>query len=265
MTDQIQVTVEAGVMTLTFNRPEKKNALTDAMYGVLADSLARAETDPAVRAVLFRSSSEAFSAGNDMGDFAAQNASGDTSRDPAARPAGERNVTRFLKALARAEKPLVAAVRGLGVGVGTTMLLHCDLVFVSPEARLTTPFVGLALVPEAASSLLLPQRIGHVRAYAMFALGEALGGEEAERLGVAYRCLPSDEVEAAALAAAQALAKRPIGALKITKRLMRDAARIAELMDIEGGYFGAQLQTAEAAEAFAAFFQKRPADFSKLG
>ncbi|NBB14481.1 enoyl-CoA hydratase, partial [Caulobacter sp. SLTY] len=161
--------------------------------------------------------------------------------------------------------PLVAAVQGRAVGIGTTMLLHCDLVFVAPEAKLTTPFVGLALVPEAASSLLLPQRIGHARAYAMFALGEAMGGEEAERLGVAYRCLPKDEVEAAAKAAAVALTKRPIGALKVTKRLMRDAARISELMDIEGRYFGERLQTAEAAEAFAAFFQKRPADFSKVG
>lgn len=260
MTDHILTQVEDGVMTLTFNRPDKKNAITDAMYKALADGLDRAESDPAIRCVLFTSSSEAFTAGNDLMDFAAQNASGETSRE-----SGERNVTRFLKGLARAEKPLVAAVRGLGVGVGTTMLLHCDLVFVAPEARLTTPFVGLALVPEAASSWLLPQRIGHARAYAMFALGEALGGEEAERIGVAYRCLPAGEVEAAAKAAAVALTKRPIGALKVTKRLMRDAAKIADLMDLEGRYFGERLQTAEAAEAFAAFFEKRPADFSKVG
>lgn len=260
MTDHILSKLEDGVLTLTFNRPDKKNAITDAMYGVLADGLAQAEADPAIRCVLFTSSSEAFTAGNDLMDFAAQNASGDTSRE-----GGERNVTRFLKGLARAEKPLVAAVRGLGVGVGTTMLLHCDLVFVAPEAKLTTPFVGLALVPEAASSWLLPQRIGHARAYAMFALGEALGGEEAERIGVAYKCLPAGEVEAAARAAAVALTKRPIGALKVTKRLMRDAARIAELMDVEGRYFGERLQTAEAKEAFAAFFEKRPADFSKVG
>lgn len=265
MTDHVLSKVEDGVLTLTFNRPDKKNAITDAMYKVLADGLEQAEADPAIRCVLFNSSSEAFTAGNDLMDFAAQNASGDTSRDAGARPAGERNVTRFLKGLARAEKPLVAAVRGLGVGVGTTMLLHCDLVFVSPEAKLTTPFVGLALVPEAASSLLLPQRIGHGRAYAMFALGEALGGEEAERIGVAYKCLPADQVEAAARAAAAALTKRPIGALKVTKRLMRDAAKIADLMDVEGRYFGERLQTAEAKEAFSAFFEKRPADFSKVG
>jgi enoyl-CoA hydratase/carnithine racemase len=265
MTDHVLSKVEDGVLTLTFNRPDKKNAITDAMYKVLADGLDQAEADPAIRCVLFNSSSEAFTAGNDLMDFAAQNASGDTSRDGGERAAGERNVTRFLKGLARAEKPLVAAVRGLGVGVGTTMLLHCDLVFVAPEAKLTTPFVGLALVPEAASSWLLPQRIGHARAYAMFALGEALGGEEAERIGVAYRCLPAGEVEGAARAAAVALTKRPIGALKVTKRLMRDAGKIAELMDLEGRYFGERLQTAEAAEAFAAFFEKRPADFSKVG
>lgn len=265
MSDHILAEIEAGVMTLTFNRPDKKNALTDGMYGVLADSMAQAEADPAIRAVLFKSSSPAFSAGNDVSDFAAQNSSGDTSRDAGERPAGERNVTRFLKALARAEKPLVAAVQGLAVGVGTTMLLHCDLVYVAPEAKLTTPFVGLALVPEAASSWLLPARIGHARAYAMFALGEAMMGEEAVTTGIANKCLPTDEVVAAALAAAQALAKRPIGALKVTKRLMRDADKIAALMDIEGRYFGERLQSAEAAEAFAAFFQKRPADFSKVG
>jgi enoyl-CoA hydratase/carnithine racemase len=124
VTDAILVSQDQGVLTLSFNRPDKKNAITDAMNGVLADSLIRAEADPAVRVVLFRSENEAFTAGNDLADFAAQNASGDTSRAMAQ----ERNVTRFLKALARAEKPLVAAVKGVAVGVGTTMLLHCDLV-----------------------------------------------------------------------------------------------------------------------------------------
>jgi len=260
VTDAILVSQDQGVLTLSFNRPDKKNAITDAMYGVLADSLIRAESDPAVRVVLFRSENEAFTAGNDLADFAAQNASGDTSRAMAQ----ERNVTRFLKALARAEKPLVAAVKGVAVGVGTTMLLHCDLVYVASDARLSTPFVNLALVPEAASSWLMPARIGHARAYAMFALGEVVSGEEAARIGLANRALPAAGVDEAALSAARQICTKPMGALKITKRLMRDADRIAGLMDLEGQHFGDQLKTAEAAEAFAAFAQRRAPDFSKV-
>lgn len=259
MTDHVTVAQADGVLTLTFNRADKKNAITDAMYGVLADSLLQAERDPAVRVVLFQAEGDAFTAGNDLMDFAAQNANGDTGRST-----GERNVTRFLKALAHAQKPLVAAVTGLAVGVGTTMLLHCDLVYIAKDAKLTTPFVNLALVPEAASSWLLPARIGHARAYAMFALGEAVTGEEAAAIGLANKALPRDEVRAAALAAAKVLVQRPAGALKITKSLMRDADRIAALMDLEGGHFGARLKTAEAAEAFAAFMERRPADFTKV-
>jgi enoyl-CoA hydratase/carnithine racemase len=165
MTDHVKVAVDAGVMTITLARPDKKNALSNAMYGVLADSLERAETDPAVRVVVFQADGDSFSAGNDLQDFAAQATGAFT---------GERHVMRFLKNLAKATRPLVAAVQGQAVGVGTTMLLHCDLVFTSPDAKLTVPFVNLALVPEAASSLLLPARIGHARAYAMFALGEAV-------------------------------------------------------------------------------------------
>ncbi len=260
MTDHVLVAVQDGVMTLTFNRPDKKNAITDSMYGVLADSLTAAETDPAVRVVLFNSNGDSFTAGNDLMDFAAANAS------QGGAPIGdERNVGRFLKCLARAKKPLVAAVRGQAVGVGTTMLLHCDLVYVADTARLTVPFVNLALVPEAASSLTLPSRIGHARAYAMFALGEALDGKKAEAWGVANEALPEDEVDGRALHAAQALAKRPLGALTITKGLMRDAEQLAARMDEEGALFAQRLKTPEAAEAFAAFMQRRPADFSKVG
>lgn len=260
MTDQVLVAVQDGVMTLTFNRPDKKNAITDAMYGVLADGLTRAETDPAIRVVLFNSVGDSFTSGNDLSDFAAANAG---TADGGI--GGERNVSRFLKCLARAEKPLVAAVRGLGVGVGATMLLHCDLVFIADTAKLTVPFVNLALVPEAASSLTLPSRIGHARAYAMFALGEAVDGRKAEAWGIANESLPEDQVDARALHAAQTLAKRPLGALTITKSLMRDAEQLATRMDEEGAHFAARLKTPEAAEAFAAFMQRRPADFSKLG
>ncbi len=256
MTDHVQVAIDAGVMTITLARPDKKNALSNAMYGVLADSLERAETDPAVRVVVFQADGDSFSSGNDLQDFAAQATGAFT---------GERHVMRFLKNLAKANRPLVAAVQGQAVGVGTTMLLHCDLVFTSPDAKLTVPFVNLALVPEAASSLLLPARIGHVRAYAMFALGEAVDGTTAVAWGLANACVPLDELRARARAAADQLVKRPIGALTVTKSLMRDAGAIAALMDKEGELFAARLQTAEAREAFMAFAERRAPDFSKVG
>jgi enoyl-CoA hydratase/carnithine racemase len=255
MTEYVKVEVDAGVMTITLARPDKKNALSNAMYGVLADSLERADSDPSVRVVVFQADGDSFSSGNDLQDFAAQATGAFT---------GERHVMRFLKNLAKATRPLVAAVQGQAVGVGTTMLLHCDLVFTSPDAKLTVPFVNLALVPEAASSLLLPARIGHARAYAMFALGEAVSGETAAAWGIANDCVPLDELRAKARAAADQLAKRPLGALTATKGLMRDAETIAALMDREGELFGQRLQTAEAREAFMAFAERRAPDFSKV-
>lgn len=255
MNDHIQIALVDGVLVLTLNRPAKKNALTGVMYGVLADALEAAETDADIRAVLFQGAGDCFTAGNDLGDFAAVAAGGE----------GPTDTFRFLAALARAEKPYVAAVHGLAVGIGVTMLLHCDLVYVAEDARLTTPFVNLALSPEAASSLLLTQRIGHVRAYAMFALGEALDGRAAVQLGLANAAAPAAEVGAMALAAAKVLAAKPAGALKTTKTLMRDAETVLSVMEREGVEFARRLRTAEAAEAFAAFAQRRAPDFTRLG
>jgi enoyl-CoA hydratase/carnithine racemase len=156
------------------------------------------------------------------------------------------------------------SVPGLAIGVGTTMLLHCDLVFMAEGAKLSTPFVNLALVPEAASSLLLPARIGHARAFAMFALGEAVSAADALSLGLANKVLPKDEVLPAAREAARTLATRPLGAIVATKRLMRDTQRILDRMAEEGALFAQRLQTKEAREAFSAFAERRQPDFTKL-
>ena len=256
MTDPILCTTSDGVLNIHFNRPEKKNALTNAMYGAWADAMEAAAHDPGVRAILFTAAGDAFTSGNDIMDFA-QVATGALTQ-------ADMQVGRVLKALAYAEKPLVAAVTGVAVGIGATMLLHCDLVYCADEAKISTPFVSLALAPEAASSLLLPQAIGAKRAYAMFALGEALTGKEAEAFGLVTRSLPRDQVEAAAREAAQRLVRLPAGALKQTKLLMRDAQAIAALMDREGQVFNQQLLSGEAKEAFSAFFERRAPDFIKV-
>ena len=257
MSDHLKTSFDEGVLTLTFARPEKKNALTNAMYGAWADAMEAAAADKAVRAILFTAEGDAFTSGNDIMDFA-QFAAG-------AVPFGEMQVARVLKALAYAEKPLVAAVNGLAVGVGTTMLLHCDVVIVAEDAKLSTPFVNLALVPEAASSLLLPQQVGTKRAYAMFALGEAISGRQAADLGLATAAVPKEAVAKAALQAAQHLARQPAAALAATKQLMRDAAAIAALMDKEGQLVTQQLLSAEAREAFSAFLERRPPNFAAVG
>jgi enoyl-CoA hydratase/carnithine racemase len=200
MTDHVRTEIADCVMTLTLQRPEKKNALTGAMYDALSDSLKEAEADASVRVVLFRSEGDSFTAGNDLSDFASQ-ARGESAVDSPAH--------RFIET-GNAGKPLVAAVQGNAVGVGTTMLLHCDLVYLADNARLITPFVNLALVPEAASSWLLPLRIGHARAYAMFALGEPMEASAALACGLANAVVPRSELHKKAHDAALVLTKRPV-------------------------------------------------------
>jgi len=251
MTEYVKTEVSEGIMTLTLSRADKKNALSNAMYSALSDGLERAEKDASVRVVLFQGDGDSFTAGNDLADFSAQ----DT---------GEPQAHRFISNLGKTTCPLVAAVQGNAVGVGTTMLLHCDLVFLTDTAKLMTPFVNLALVPEAASSWLLPARIGHVRAYAMFALGEPLDAASALACGLANAVVPVAELRAKARAAAEALTKRPAGSLNQTKALMRDMDRIAAQISREGALFRERLQTGEAREAFAAFAERRKPDFSKV-
>ncbi|UPK35221.1 enoyl-CoA hydratase [Bradyrhizobium sp. 186] len=255
MTEHVRIENNGGILTLTLARPDKKNALTDAMYGKLADTIESAEFDPSARVLLIRGEGDMFTAGNDVGEFAAV---------AAGKSEGSRNVVRFIQALARCTRPLVAAVQGRAVGVGTTMLLHCDLVVLADNAQLSTPFVSLALVPEAASSLLMPARIGHARAYEMFALGETVPAKAALEWGLANRVVPLDKLDAEALALAQRLARQPAGALTATKRLMRNGEALVAQMNAEGEQFAQRLRTAEAREAFTAFAERRPPDFTKV-
>jgi enoyl-CoA hydratase/carnithine racemase len=176
----------------------------------------------------------------------------------------ERHVSRFVDAIARSTKPLVAAVQGRAVGIGTTMLLHCDFVVLAEDAQLSTPFVNLALVPEAASTLLMPLRVGYARAYEMFALGETMNAPTALQLGVANRVVPLGKLHAEAATVAARLAKLPAGSLAATKRLMRNAELLSAQIDAESRIFAERLKTAEAREAFTAFAEKRPPDFTKV-
>lgn len=254
MTDHIGVTQADGVLTLVMNRPDKKNALTDAMYGALADAIIAADTDATVRVLVIRGAGDMFTAGNDIAAFAA------------AKPGeGLRNVGRFLHALAQLDKPLVAAVQGRAVGVGMTMLLHCDHVILADDAVLSTPFVNLGLVPEAASSLLLPARIGHQRAFSMLALGDAIDARTALAWGLANGVVPVAELMGAVEAVAKRIAGQPLGAIRATKRLMRDSAAVMAQMDVEFTAFLERLQSPEAKEAFAAFAERRAPDFTQFG
>jgi enoyl-CoA hydratase/carnithine racemase len=255
MTEHIKIEHRDHILTLTFARPDKKNALTNAMYGVLADAIIAAETDHATRVIVLRGEGDMFTAGNDVGEFAMM-ATGAFK--------GERHVSRFLEAIARSTQPMVAAVHGRAVGIGTTMLLHCDFVVLAEDAQLSTPFVNLALVPEAASTLLMPLRVGYARAYEMFALGEAMDAKSALQFGIANRVVPLARLHAEAASVAARLAKLPAGSLAATKRLMRNAEVLSAQIGAETQIFAERLTTAEAREAFTAFAEKRPPDFTRL-
>lgn len=255
MTTEIRAELADGILTLTMARPDKKNALTNEMYGTLADAIERAERDSAVRVLLIQGDGDMFTAGNDVGEFAAI---------AAGKGPSERHVHRFLHALAKSTVPVVAAVQGKAVGVGTTMLLHCDYVLLAQDAQLITPFVNLALVPEAASSYLLPLRIGHARAFEMFAMGDPLDAQTALAWGIANKVCANDKLRDDALAVAKRIAAKPAGSLSAMKTLMRQAEMLVAQMDTESAKFQERLTSAEAREAFSAFAEKRKPDFSKL-
>jgi enoyl-CoA hydratase/carnithine racemase len=244
-----------GVATIEIARPEKKNALTQVMYQAMADAIVAADADPAVRAVLITGQPGIFTSGNDLEDFMQRPPQGMDSP-----------VFRFMAALEACEKPVVAAVTGAAVGIGTTLLLHCDLVYVSDEARLAMPFVSLGLVPEYASSLLIPQLIGHAKAAELLLLGEPFNGERAVEMGIANAVLPAAEVVNHARRMAERFNALPPGAVRESKALMRRAqsALVEETVAVEADVFGKRLRSPEAMEAFQAFFQKRKPDFSKF-
>ena len=250
----IKTGVVNGVATIEIARPEKKNALTRAMYIAMADALDAAVADASVRAVLITGQPGIFTSGNDIDDFTK-------------RPAGtESPAIVFMKALLACDKPVVAAVTGAAIGIGTTMLLHCDFVYVSDEARLAMPFVSLGLVPEFASSLVVPLLMGHARAAEKLLLGDPFTGADAVDCGIANAVLPAAEVAPHARRVAERFNALPPGAVRDTKRLLRRArsAAVLETIDTESTTFAARLQSPEAKEAFSAFFQKRKPDFSRF-
>ena len=244
---------EQGVLTLTLNRLEKKNALTADMYASLADALTHAQSNPDVRVVLLQGHETVFSAGNDIADFLQQ---------PPAN--SDSPVSRFLHGIAVFPKPLLASVCGPAVGVGTTMLFHCDLVYAGDNAAFSMPFVNLGLCPEAASSLLAVKLMGYQRAAEALLMGEPFLAETALELGLINRVLPPTEVNAYAQHQAQKLARKPLSSLMQTKRLMKShlSADVLKQMQEEATVFARMLKEPAAVEAFSAFMEKRQPSFS---
>ena len=254
MSDVLQQ-VESGVMTLTLNRLDKKNSFTAAMYAELAEALRGAADDAAVRVVLFQGHETIFSAGNDIGDFL---------NKPPSTP--DSPVFRFLNAIATFPKPLLAAVCGPAVGIGTTMMLHCDLVYAGDNAMFSMPFVNLGLCPEAASSLLVPRLMGYQRAAEVLLMGDPFMAEAALEVGLVNRVVPPTEANALAQQQARRLATKPLSSVIETKRLLKASTTpaVLERMREEGAIFGRMLQEPAAKEAFSAFLDKRKPDFSSL-
>ncbi|MBU6259376.1 MAG: enoyl-CoA hydratase [Burkholderiales bacterium] len=255
----IRTGVVDGVATIEIARPEKKNALTVAMYEAMEQALIAAREDAAVRAVLIAGQPGVFTSGNDIEDFM-QRAPGQGS------DAMDSPVFRFMRALLDCDKPVVAAVTGAAIGIGTTLLLHCDFVYVSDEARLAMPFVALGLVPEFGSSLLVPQLMGGRRAAEKLLLGDPFTPEQAVECGIANAVLPAGEVLAHARRVAERFNHLPPGAVREAKQLLRAPQQQALRAQIaaEGAIFARRLRSPEATEAFQAFFQKRKPDFSKF-
>ncbi|MGY8684745.1 enoyl-CoA hydratase [Bradyrhizobium sp. UFLA05-153] len=251
----INTEISGGILRVELNRPAQKNALTAGMYTSLAGIFGEADKDEAVRVVLWHGAGDAFCAGNDIADFLKN------------RPGpGESPQSALINAFIGFEKPIVAAVQGAAVGGGTTMLAHCDFVYAGESAKFKLPFIDLALVPEFASSFSIPARVGHLRAAEMFLFGDPFTAERAAELGLVTRVLPDRDLLATATATAQKLAAKPAGALRASKRLIKqawvDQLRVAA--KFESREFSERLHSAEASEALTAFREKRPPNFTNL-
>lgn len=254
MSSKVLVSQADGVLELTLNRPDKKNALDIEMYEALTVALLDGLADPTVRVVLFAGAGGAFTSGNDLVDFMQSPPTSESSP-----------VMRFLSTIATYPKPMVAAVQGAAVGIGTTLLLHCDLAYASETALFKMPFVQLGLVPEAGSSLLVPALVGHRRATELLVLGEKFGADEALRMGFVNAVVPTAELLATARTGAARLAALPPEAVRQTKALLRAAyPSLKETLSREGATFIDRLGSPETAEAITAFLEKRTPDFSKL-
>jgi enoyl-CoA hydratase/carnithine racemase len=255
MTEEIRIEIADRVLSITIDRPRRRNALTQAMYNAMTASLDAARTDTEIRAVLLRGAGGNFTSGNDIADFMNVPPTGESSP-----------VFRFLEEIATFPKPIVAAVEGHAVGIGLTALLHCDLVYVAETASLQVPFTKLGVVPEAGSSYLLPRLMGHARAAELLLLSEPITGTRAAELGLATRAVPVDSLYHTAAAAAQRLASLPPASIRESKRLMKKtySGAMQEAMMTEAGVFVERLGSAEATEAFTAFFEKREPDFSSF-
>lgn len=254
MSERIVTETEGAVLKIRINRPDKKNALTVAMYGAIAEALTNAADDPQIKAIFLTGTDDSFTSGNDLNDFLKNPPSGHDSP-----------VFDFLRRISSAEKPIVAAVNGLAVGIGTTMLLHCDLVYAAESARFHLPFVNLALVPEAASSLLLPRLAGYQRAAELMLLGEPFSPQKSLSVGIVTDIFPDRELQEKALGRAADLAAKAPAALRATKALLKGADMpVEDRMAEEAVVFGKQLRSPEARETMLAFMEKRPPDFSKF-
>jgi enoyl-CoA hydratase/carnithine racemase len=253
----IETERDGAVLRIAINRPEKKNALTAAMYEALADAVEQGEADAGVRVLLLHAIGEDFTAGNDLVDFLQKPWAGEESPPPA---------VRFMYAVAKAKKPIVAAVPGLAVGIGVTILLHCDLVYAAADTKFMMPFVDLGIVPEAGSTVLLPALVGHQRAAELLLLGAPLSAQRAYEIGLVNAVTSPDALLATACAAAQRLAQKPVGALRASKELLKRAgsAELERAMRDELAEVTVRLDSPETKEALSAFVEKRKPDFSKF-
>ena len=260
MTKEIEIRIEDGVQVIRFLRADKKNAFTGPMYSAMSEAIDASEKNDAIACHVFIGSGGVFSAGNDISDFlrpAPATASGDGKGIPA--PSLD-----FIRRLPKVTKPMIAAVDGLAIGIGTTLLLHCDLVYATPAASLRTPFLDLGLIQEAGSSITAQTRMGYPRAFEMICLGEPFSAERALQAGIINAVVPADQVEAPATKAAKRLAAKPRQALMTSRRLLRqNHEAISGMIDQEAKAYQTLMTSPEAREAFTAFLEKRPPDFAK--